>query len=264
MKRKNLLGFFGNSKACLLAFSFLAVLSCKRDEEAVAPPAKEANSTEALIQYLESTGFNRKNIVLENGRFIIEDDIVIEREEVEKYVAQQSPSPSLPNGRVDHYRGSYLVSDTYVTNIKFFIESSVPNDWRTAIRGAISQWNAVNGTKLYMSETTSSSTANTRINTGYDTGNWVARAYLPSSNRRPGYLMTINTKYNTLDSGRKLFTIVHEMGHIFGLYHTDQTQGIFIQGSPTQDPNSVMNSYVLPWNGFTMGDLKAVQLIYPQ
>src|SRR5690606_23382986 len=110
----------------------------------------------------------------------------------------------------------------------------------------------------------SSSAANTVINTAYSNQNWVAQAYLPSSNRRPGHTMTINTKYNYLNSGYKLFTIVHEMGHIFGLYHTEQRQGIFIHGTPTTDANSVMNSYVLPWNGFTTGDIRAVQIIYPQ
>jgi hypothetical protein len=263
MKRNNVSRFLVSAKTCLLACSLLATLSCKKDQEVVAPQAeKTPASTETLIQYLESTGFNRNHIVLKNGQFVIEDDILLDREEVEKYAAKGLPAS--PGGRVDHYKGYYIVSNAYVTNIKFYIESTVPSAWKTAIRGAISQWNAVNGTKLYLSETTSSTTANTRINTGYDDANWVARAYLPSSSGRPGYLMTINTKYNSLDSGRKLFTIVHEMGHIFGLYHTDQTQGIFIQGTPTSDPNSVMNSYVLPWNGFTSGDLKAVQIIYPQ
>jgi hypothetical protein len=263
MKRNNLSQFLVSAKACLLACSLFATLSCKKDQEAVAPQAEKAPaSTETLVQYLESTGFNRDNIVLKDGQFIIEDDILIAREEVEKYAAKGSPSS--PSGRVEHYKGYYVVSNTYVTNIKFYIEPTVPSDWKTAIRGAISQWNAINGTKLYLSETTSSSTANTRINTGYDTGNWVARAYLPSSDGRPGYLMTINTKYNYLSSGYKLFTIVHEMGHNFGLYHTDQRQGVFIQGTPTSDANSVMNSYVLPWNGFTSGDVKAVQVIYPQ
>ena len=262
MKKNNFPRFLVSAKACLIACSLFATLSCKRDQEAVTPQAeKNPVSTEALIQYLESTGFNKNNIVLKDDQFIIDDDILISREEVEKYAAKGSPAS--PSGRVEHYKGYYLVSNTYVTDIKFYIESTVPSDWKTAIRGAISQWNAVNGTKLSLSETTSSSAANTRINTGYDTGNWVARAYLPSSNGRPGYLMTINTKYNSLSSGYKLFTIVHEMGHIFGLYHTDQRQGVFIQGTPTTDANSVMNSYVLPWNGFTSGDVKAVQTIYP-
>lgn len=240
---------------------FLGAQSCTKEEAAVAPTPKVESKIETLTQYLESTGFNRKDIVFDNDLFIIEDDILISREEVEKYAALKSPS--VPGGRLDHYRG-YLVSNTYVTNIKFYIDSTVPAAWRTAIEGAISQWNAVNGTKLFLSIVTSRTSANIPIGTTYENANWIARAYLPSSNGRPGSSMTINTKYNSLDSGRKLFTIVHEMGHNFGLYHTNQTQGTFIQGTPSSDPNSVMNSVVLPWNGFTSGDVRAVQIMYPQ
>lgn len=240
--------------ATLLAFAY----SCSPDEETAVSPKEQAS--EEHLQFLEGSGFDRKNIVLKDGVYIIEQDILISKEEVEGYISLQQENPQ---GRDQHYRGPYLVSDTYVTNIKFFIDSSVPSDWATAIRGAITQWNNVSGTKLAMSEVTTRSQANTVVTTGYSSENWVAQAYLPSSNRRPGHTMTINTKYNSLNSGYKLFTIVHEMGHIFGLYHTDQTQGTFITGTPRTDANSVMNSYVLPWNGFTSGDVSAVQIIYP-
>lgn len=239
-----------------LAICFL-FSSCAPDEENVAPKEEIASD---LIQFLENSGFDKKDIVLKDGIFIIDEDILISKEEVEAYVALRNTQD---NGRDQHYRGTYLVSDTYVTNIKFYIDPSVPSSWATAVRGAISQWNNVNGTKLFMSEVSSSGSANTVINTGYSTQNWVARAYLPSSSRRPGHMMTINTRYNNLNSAYKLFTIVHEMGHIFGLYHTNQTQGIFINGTPSSDPNSVMNSFILPWNGFTNADVRAVQIIYP-
>jgi hypothetical protein len=252
---------FGFNKSPLRIVVAIAILltffSCSKDEEKVAPASEDLDG---YLSYLESTGFDRKNIVYNDGNFIIENDIVISKNEVQNYIDGQAPAS---NKRTDHYRG-YLVSNTYVTNIKYYIQSNVPADWKAAIRGAIGQWNAVNGTKLFLSEVTTSTSANCTINTGYENANWVARAYLPSYSGRPGYQLTINTKYNSLSSGYKLFTIVHEMGHTFGLYHTDQTQGTFITGTPTSDPNSVMNSYVLPWNGFTAGDIKAVQIIYPQ
>jgi hypothetical protein len=258
MKSKFTFGFVRNSTRFVMALAILITFfSCNKEEEKVAPTTEDL---EPYLSYLESTGFDRENIVYKDGDFIIENDIVITRDEVQNYINGQTP---VSNQRTDHYRG-YLVTNTYVTNIKYYIESTVPADWKTAIRGAISQWNAVNGTKLYLSEVTSSTSANCKINTGYENANWVARAYLPSYSGRPGYQLTINTKYNSLSSSYKLFTIVHEMGHTFGLYHTDQTQGTFITGTPTSDPNSVMNSYVLPWNGFTAGDIKAVQIIYPQ
>jgi hypothetical protein len=57
--------------------------------------------------------------------------------------------------------------------------------------------------------------------------------------------------------------MAHEMGHNFGLLHTNQTDGTIIPGTPATDANSVMNSYVLPWNGFTYYDQVAVQVLYP-
>lgn len=237
----------------------MSLVSCQQDQEPVSKKPTE-KATDEQLQFLVNSGFHEDEIVLEEGVFIIDQDILITQKEVDNYIAREKQSVQ---GKEQHYRGPYLVSNSYVTNIKFYISSSVPSSWATAIRGAITQWNNVNGTSLYMSEVNSSSSANTVINTGYSSQNWVACAYLPSSNRRPGHTMTINTKYNSLNNSYKLFTIVHEMGHIFGLYHTDQNQGYFIEGTPYTDPNSVMNSYVLPWNGFTNGDLSAVQIIYP-
>lgn len=257
MKQLSWKGFHGSPMSYLCIAVLGICLSCAQDDESLSP--ESTGNYEEQIKFLENSGFSKDEIVLENGTFIIDDDLLISAQEVDAYIARQKSEPE-----TEHYRGTYLVSDTYVTNIKFFISSSVSSAWATAIRGAIDQWNAVNGTKLFLSEVSSSSAANTVINTAYSAENWVARAYLPSSNRRPGFQMTINTKYNSLDSGRKLFTMVHEMGHIFGFYHTNQTQGIFIQGTPRTDANSVMNSFVLPWNGFTNGDITAVQIIYPQ
>jgi hypothetical protein len=258
MKELSLKRFYRNPIAYACAVLIVLSLSCSQEDEVSIP--KPANY-EKQIQFLTQAGFNEKDIVFNKGTFIIEEDILLTAEEVDAYMELIN---DVPEGRTDHYRGSFLVSDTYVTNVKFFISSTVPAAWATAVRDAITQWNAVNGTKLFLSEVATSGEANTIINTAYADENWVARAYLPSSRRRPGHQLTINTRFNSLSSGRKLFTMVHEMGHIIGLYHTNQTQGIFIQGTPTTDPNSVMNSFVLPWNGFTQGDIAAVTIIYPE
>lgn len=256
--RRSVSRVFHANTVALFGILFLT-LSCSREDEVVSERLSK-EQYEDHVQFLVRSGFDRDHIVYEKGTFIIEDDILISKEDVEGYMAlDRSPD----QGRTEHYRGTYLVSDSYVTNIKFFISTSVTSSWAAAIRQGIEQWNNVNGTKLFLSEVSSSSQANTVINTGYSSSNWVARAYLPSWRGRPGHTLTINTRYNSLDSGRKLFTMVHEMGHIFGFYHTDQTQGVFIQGTPVSDPNSVMNSFVLPWNGFTAGDVTAVQIIYP-
>lgn len=261
MKRKQLIFRF-NAPLMLGILLFMGVLiSCSEEDEPMVAPQQEQARGE-LVEFLRNTGFEESNIVFEDGHFIIDGDILISKEELEKYAAGKSPV--LSEGKMDHWRSYYLVSDNYVNNITVYIESSVPSAWKTATRDAMSQWNAISGTKVQFSEVSNRNAALIRVNTGYSTQNWVARAYLPYYNGRPGNLMTINTRYSSINSGLKLFTMVHEMGHTFGFYHTDQNQGIFIPGTPSVDNNSVMNSYILPWNGFTSGDIDAVQIMYPQ
>jgi hypothetical protein len=58
--------------------------------------------------------------------------------------------------------------------------------------------------------------------------------------------------------------LTHELGHSIGFTHTDGTYGNLVPNTPETDPNSVMNSFVLPWNGFTPYDIAAVNTIYPR
>jgi hypothetical protein len=122
----------------------------------------------------------------------------------------------------------------------------------------------VNGTALFISQVSTSTGADVRVNAITENGaGWIARATLPGSNGAPGSIMTINMYHNGLDAGRKLFAMAHEMGHNFGLLHTNQTDGTIIPGTPATDANSVMNSFVLAWAGFTYYDQVAVQVLYP-
>jgi hypothetical protein len=90
----------------------------------------------------------------------------------------------------------------------------------------------------------------------------IAQAYYPDYYGNAGKQITINTYYNYLSSSYKVFAMTHEMGHNIGFTHTDGTYGNLIAGTPETDPNSVMNSFVLPWNGFTPYDVTAVTTVY--
>lgn len=249
--------FYASPLALLAIVVSLFLLSCSKtnDVPAVEQPDEQV---ESLISYLEGKGFERSKIVLNGDNFVIDGDILISRADLEERVAKET-GPS-----AEHWRGPYIVSNTYNSNIRIYIEPGVPAAWVTAVQGAIANWNAITNTRLGMSIVSSASSADCRIFMGFESANWIARAYLPASSGRPGVSAEINSNYNSLATSQKLFAITHELGHTIGFYHTNQNQGIFITGTPTTDANSVMNSFVLPWAGFTSGDITATRILYPQ
>ncbi|MHA7058084.1 M12 family metallo-peptidase [Aquimarina sp. M1] len=222
-------------------------------------------STTDLSKYytfLVNSGFERNTITYneESDMFIIGEDLLISRNEVANYIKRDGLDADIDNKQ---RRGTYIVNADNARDITYFIEGDVPQSWKTAINGAVSQYNAINGSGLRLSLTNDRNSADARIFIGFSNENWVARALLPNSSGRVGSWIEINTRFNSMESGRKLFTIVHEMGHNFGLLHTNQNSGSVIPGTPLTDPNSVMNSAVLPWGGFTNFDLVAIRTLYP-
>lgn len=245
-------------------FAFLIILfsSCSQKDKEL-KDATPADNTEEMTNYLVSQGFDKQKIVYEKDRVVVESDIIMTIPDLKQRVAdwkkEQSTVP-----QTEQRRNTYIVSNTYNTNVRIYIEPSVPTAWRTAIQGAVNNWNAVNGTRLGMSIITSASGVYTRVFMGFESAGWIARAYLPNSSGRPGVSVEINSNYNSLPASQKLFAITHEFGHTIGFHHTNQTSGTHIPGTPTTDANSVMNSFVLNWNGFTNGDVLATQILYPQ
>ncbi|WP_207515279.1 M57 family metalloprotease [Longitalea luteola] len=240
-----------------LAATLLLIAACSKKSVNTEEPAYQEN-TEEIISYLASQGFDKQQIVFENDRVIVEKDIILSFPELQQRIADWKTAAT------EQRRHTYIVSNSYNSNITIYIDPAVPSNWRTAIQGAVNNWNAVPSSRLGMSIVSSQSGAHCRVFMGYEAANWIARAYLPSSSGRPGVSVEINSNYNSLAASQKLFAITHEFGHTIGFHHTNQTSGIHIPGTPTSDPNSVMNSFVLPWNGFTSADVLATQILYPQ
>jgi hypothetical protein len=248
----------------VIAILFINVLfSCKKDVSDVSfVPEKESAS---LIKYFTSKGYSAKDIQVKDRNFILSKDMVISFDEVklrmEKEAASGEPQP-------EHWRWNYLVSNTYRHNITIFIDGGVPFDWQLAVQAGVSNWNSLGRTT--MSFTFNPSAANIIVSMNYEDATWVGRALLPTSNGKPGSTIEINSKYNNEPYDRKIFAMTHELGHTIGFMHTNQQSGIFITGggpwspnTPENDPNSVMNSFVLSWTGFTDGDILATNILYP-
>ena len=244
------------SSMLFLAAVVLLTASCAKRSSASEAPANEENTAE-ITSYLASQGFDQKQIVFEDDRVIVEKDIILTRAELQQRIADWKTATT------EQRRHNYIVSNSYNSNITIYIDPAVPSAWRTAIQGAVNNWNAVPSSRLGMSIVSSQSAAHCRVFMGFQSANWIARAYLPASNGRPGVSVEINSNYNSLPASQKLFAITHEFGHTIGFHHTNQTSGIHIAGTPSSDPNSVMNSFVLNWNGFTSADVLATQILYP-
>ncbi|TWF38983.1 dual-action HEIGH metallo-peptidase [Chitinophaga polysaccharea] len=255
-------GHYTCSVICIASLMLLFTSCSKNDKES--KDLTPAPNVQEMTNYLVNQGFSEQQIVFGKDRVVIESDIIITLAELEQRVAtwKKEHQPGVP--QTEQRRGTYIVSNVYNTNIKFYIDPAVPADWKTAIQGAVDNWNAVNGTRLGMSIVANQASSNTRIFMGFENANWIARAYLPGSAGTPGVSVEINSNFNGLAANKKLFAITHEFGHTIGFHHTNQLSGTLIPGTPNVDPNSVMNSTVLPWNGFTAGDVLATQILYPQ
>jgi hypothetical protein len=240
-----------------LAAALVLIASCTKKSVTPSAPTNPEN-TEEIISYLASQGFDQQQIVFDNDRVIVEKDVILSLSELQQRIADWKSTGT------EQRRNTYIVSNSYNSNITIYIDPAVPSNWRTAIQGAVNNWNAVPSSRLGMSIVSSQTGAHCRVFMGFESASWIARAYLPTSNGRPGVSVEINSNYNSLAANQKLFAITHEFGHTIGFHHTNQTTGTLIAGTPSSDPNSVMNSFVLPWNGFTSADVRATQILYPQ
>ncbi|MCF2506335.1 M57 family metalloprotease [Dyadobacter sp. CY107] len=194
--------------------------------------------------------------------FVIEGDILISKTEAEK---QYKDNVNLASA---HRRRRWLVSDTWVRNIKIYMRPGTPPEWVAVTRTAIAQWNLLRGIKVKFSEVSELRWADMEIVSNVNAESpQAANAQFPSMEGKPGSSIVINLKYSYIPDAEKLTVMAHELGHTIGIAHTDlQTPGFFeqvIPGTPTADPHSVMNSMSSNWTGFTIGDKKAVQILYP-
>ncbi|MCF0061772.1 M57 family metalloprotease [Dyadobacter chenwenxiniae] len=253
----------------LVIFATLCMYACHQDavpvETVVPKEIRDSISIEVLKGFLtEAMGTSEKAVVY-NSRdttFVIEGDILISKTEAEK---QYKDNVNLASA---HRRRRWLVSDTWVRNIKIYMRPGTPPEWVAVTRTALAQWNLLKGVKVKFSEVSELRWADMEIVARIDaTSDKIAVAQFPYLEGKPGSSIIINLKYSYIPTEQKLTTMAHELGHTLGIAHTDLHQdGIIekpIPGTPNSDLHSVMNSVVSNWTGFTFGDKKAVQAMYP-
>jgi hypothetical protein len=279
---------FSMPRPLLTSVVFLLVIiaqSCKKSEI-----AKEETLSQEELQQLKtfvasSTALPITSVEYNSTKkyFVAGNDIIITVANARQRLKNNEISPGSPE-RTGQRIYMYTVTPTNVANIAIYADNTIPSDWLSALDLAIANWNSTNshvymkrvtattatvtigkGKKKTTTTTTVPPAYNIIVKTLYDAStSMVAQAYLPYWDGTVGNQVDINTYYNYLSSSYKIFTLTHELGHSIGFTHTDGTYGSLVPGTPDTDPNSVMNSIVLPWNGYTAYDITAVNTIYPR
>ncbi|HYF30888.1 MAG TPA: M57 family metalloprotease [Chitinophagaceae bacterium] len=194
----------------LMAIFAFSVASCKKDSKT--PDKPEAVSEEVLAK-IYNLGFSNKNVQKIEEGYLVEGDIVITAEELDRKPEMQF----LRIGGEEHYRTYNLVGSlprTITVRV-----SSLPTAYITATDEAIRRYNAEN-LRVRFSRVTSG--GNIVISPAPSGAGYLASAGFPSGGN-PYSSVRVNSAYLGSAPGTNyLATILaHEIGHCIGFRHTD-------------------------------------------
>jgi predicted Zn-dependent protease len=261
----------GSLRACGVAAIFLSLLfsSCQKPVDATLQ--EDISITELKSFLASSTGYSIDNIEYSQSRkiFMIDKDVEMTIEEAKDHLSASKnlESNSNPGGRIAQRMYVYKVAGSKANPINVYADVSLPASWLDALDKSIANWNATNSL-LYLKRITSvtkKTPVQITVGTFYTENTaTIANGSYPDALGNPGKKIIVNTWYNSQSTGIKQTTLAHELGHCFGFHHTNSTAGTLINGTPLDDPESVMNSTVIDWKGFSYYDLIAIQTVYPK
>ena len=239
------------TKNLMFALFFVSlVFSCQKENEVTTAP----KSTESEVyKRILSAGFKKKSIVEYKDYYLVEGDIVFNKNKV---------------SRTLKHTGTYYVY-VYSNNFTYLNQSTYDANIALATETACMNYCA-NFSGIHFEIADTPGDADIRIdNAPQEVGYACGAADFPDSSGYPGHNIYINDWYvneaGTTSNAQLVFLIMHELGHTIGLMHTnDSNYGTYIDGTPTSDEYSLMNSNTCGnTGGFSTGDMTAINTLYP-
>jgi hypothetical protein len=262
-------------KTGLLACTLTVLLiACKKD--ATVNEEQQAPISDEVLGKIAALGFGNKNVVKHEEGYLVEGDIVITDEELNR----RPDAQLLRVGDEEQYRTNNLVTGL-PRNITVRVSSSLPSRYVTALNSAIARYNNL-GLRITFSRVTSGGSI--VISAAPSGAGYLASAGFPTSGGSPYNSIRVNRAYlDTWNINTVTSILAHEIGHCIGFRHTDymarqyscggspvnegaSTVGaVHIPGTPTgPDPNSWMLACI--GNGvdrpFNSNDRTALNYVY--
>jgi hypothetical protein len=280
----------------LLLFFFVTFFSCKKKYEGPPSPIPEEKVFQELdfkedtvaLNLIKNLGFFSGSKIVDIGDYyMVDDDILFKKFDTTKTKSTSSNAsyrlgnPSDPSESILQYNTFNLIDYTQQSFIPVKIDNAIPtsgpDNWRAELTSAVAAYNSVSNIQLQLVESTTANLINIKSDNGSLPDGTVAMAEWPTYGH-PGLSILVNLDFHSdlsLSSNQKIYNLVHELGHCFGLRHSNwQSRGEsespngaqLISNTSSSDPNSVMNggTALNSWVGFSSGDIIALQKLYPK
>jgi hypothetical protein len=196
-----------------MALLIVGLNSCAKKQD-------ETNLTQGLPDAIQkqiiNLGFNPENAFEADGGYIVENDIFLSKEDLNRLSLEQATSLVIADE--EQYRTTNLVTGTPRTITVTTSGGNITTGLSNAINAAIARYNAEDlGLTFVRGGSSGGGNINIKVVT---TNQYIASAGFPSGGN-PYNTIKYAKKYNNYSAGFMTTVIAHEMGHCIGFRHTD-------------------------------------------